>query len=287
MLGLRADLSGRIREIGRLAVLPQVAWELTASLRNEATTSRDLQRIIENDAALSAKVLSLANSAYYSPRQKIATIERAITVIGFNELEFLALGIGLADVFDLSKVPKGFDGQVLWLHSLAVAWLARELAEAAFYLDAQAVVIAGLLHDLGRLVLATHLKDELEKIMMLVTQGASFYQAELDLGLNHGLIGAALAQNWKLPDVHLAAIRDHHAPLTPGPFRDSTCLVALADDLARKFNFGSPENLPECDLISVVKTARLDQRRVNGIIRSAAERLPAVRQTWLQMLDRK
>ncbi|MBF0530838.1 MAG: HDOD domain-containing protein, partial [Deltaproteobacteria bacterium] len=178
----------------------------------------------------------------------------------------------------------GFDSQALWLHNLTVAWIARELAEASFFMEAGAVMLAGLLHDLGFLLLATRLKEELEKILAQVNEETSFAQVEADLGLSHCAIGAVLAESWGLPDIHLAAVRDHHNPLTPGPCRNTTCMVALAEVLSHKLGYGLKEESPEFDYESALKASNLTQSRLKATYKMAAERLPALQDGWLTLM---
>ncbi|MDR1922216.1 MAG: HDOD domain-containing protein, partial [Candidatus Adiutrix sp.] len=202
----------RIKEIGRLATLPQITWKLMRLLSDENTTSDDLQQVVEQDPALSAKVISLGNSAYYGLRTPAHTISRAIVIIGFKELEFLAMGLGLADTFDLRKVPYGFDGEGLWLHSLSVSWTAREVAAVTRLADPGEAMLAGLLHNLGQIMIVTHFTVHLQRLMNYVADGHTFAEAEADLGLWHEAVGYLLAKNWGMPQYLQDVILYHHRP---------------------------------------------------------------------------
>lgn len=237
-LPLDPSLSARISEISRLAGLPQMTWELMGLLRSESTSASDLQKVIETDLALSAKILSLANSSYYSPQQPATTIERAIVIIGFKELEFLALGVGLADSFDLRRVPANFDGEGLWLHSLAVAWVSRQLAQHTGAVEPGEAMMAGLLHDLGKLILATNFSVHLKRLLDLTAQGLPYCEAEDRLKLWHTAIGYQLGFNWRLPEVYLAVILNHHDASLEGNFAAIVATVALADYMVKNAAFG-------------------------------------------------
>jgi len=262
----------RIFRIKRLAGMPHVVWRLMEALSDENVGIRELARIIESDQALTAKVLSLANSAYYGFSQQITTVERAAVLIGFQELQMMALGAGLSDVFDVSKAPPGFDGESLWLHCFAVSWLARELALVSDYPVPAEAMMAGLLHDLGKLALATHLADEFAKVLELEAQGLSYAQAEAKAKLYHTQVGYWLAKHWELPEIYLEAIRHHHSPSPNLPYYQTTYLVYLADRVAKSLGFGlvhkslgkaaeaytSAINLPERKLRSVIKKAQVE-----------------------------
>ncbi|MEW6263119.1 MAG: HDOD domain-containing protein [Thermodesulfobacteriota bacterium] len=284
---LAPDIKNHLSRIGRLAAMPQVVWQLMDALADDTTRAASLEKIIESDMALASKVLSLANSAFYGLHRQVTSINRAVVIIGFKELGFLSLGSGLADFFDLKKVPAGFDGQGLWLHCLAVSWTARELAERAFHLNAGEVMVAGLLHDLGKLVLAAHLPDQLARIMEQTRQGVPYHEAETRVGLPHTLLGHCLAENWGLPAVHATVIRNHHAPPADGPHQAAVNLVALADGLVKMMEFGLVQEARAIDKNQALAGSNLSEIGYNAVNKSARDRLPALRETWLAMLSRR
>ena len=281
---LAPGIKERINKIDRLAAMPQVIWHLLDALGREQTTPADLQRIIEGDIALATKVLSLANSAYFGVRQKITTIERAIVIIGLKELELIILGVGFADLFDLRRVPSGFDGEGLWIHGLSVAWLSKEMAEASFHTDPGGVMLAGLLHDVGKLILVVYLTEEAEQILDLVEQGVPYYEAEDRVGARHSEIGYLLARNWGLPKMQSAAIRDHHYPKAGDPNLAGTCLVALADSLVKSLGFGLIHESPPLDQSWAMNAAHLSHRHFNLLAKEAEKRVPDMINAWRQML---
>jgi putative nucleotidyltransferase with HDIG domain len=239
-----------------------------------------LEKLIESDPALASKVLRLANSVYYGLAQKITTIRRAIVIIGFQELELLAVGAGLAEIFDFDRIPAGFDGQGLWTHCLTVSWVARELAEAAHYPVPSEVMVAGLLHDLGKLVLATQLVEEFTMILGEVKKGRPYYQAEEELEIPHTTIGYWLANRWGLPEVHLSAIRHHHAPKPNDPFYISTGLIALSDHLVKKLGFGLIQEARPLHAAQILEATRLTRDHLGIVAKKAEERIPAMLDAW-------
>ncbi|MBU2549546.1 MAG: HDOD domain-containing protein [Proteobacteria bacterium] len=283
--GLSEDVRARIDAIDRLAAMPQLIWRILDTINDEKSTAADLQRIMESDMALASKVLSLANSAYYGLRQKVTTIQRAIVIIGYRELEFLVLGAGLADLFDLKRLPPRFDGKGLWLHSLAAAWTAREMADASFHVDPGGMMVAGLLHDLGKLILAVHMPEETAEIMKRVASGTPYFKAESQLGLRHAAVGYRLAWNWQLPRLQVEAIRDHHSPDPGGVHPEAAWLVALADDLVKRLGVGLNLAAPALDMGRALNATRLSNRAYTTIAKDAEKRLPEMVGLWLQMLE--
>lgn len=267
--------------------MPLVVNRLIEALGNDRTTPTALEQIIESDQALAGKLLSLANSAYYGFSQKITTIQRAITVIGFQELQLLAFGAGLAGIFDMKKAPPGFDGEGLWIHCMVVSWGARELAKASRYPSAGEIMIAGLLHDLGKLVLSTHLAQYYVHVLEKVEEGIPYYEAEEQLGLSHTMVGNWLARKWSIPDVHIAAIRDHHSPRPSDPHFTATCLVLLADRLAKTLGFGLAQQARPIDVSSAMQATDLTLDRIRSVAFKAKEQIPPMLSIWQQMSMRR
>lgn len=280
------QVASRIKEIGRLSTLPQVTWELMRLLSDETTTPDDLQKVVEQDPALSAKVISLGNSAYYGLRTPATTISRAIVIIGFRELEFLALGLGLADTFDLRNVPYGYDGEQLWLHSLSVSWTAREVAVASRLVDPGEAMLAGLLHNLGHIMLVTHFTVQLQKLMNYVEEGHSFLTAETDLGLWHESIGYLLAKNWGIPQYLQDVILYHHRPELANSSRNTVEVVSLALKLVAMTSFDLEyENPANDDSVSYLDILpQISQEDKNKILEKGKNTLPLMAPTWLQMM---
>ncbi len=225
------EVRRRIFQIERLATVPHVVWGIVESLNDDRTTAADLEQLIYGDPALASKMLSLANSAYYGLPRNVTTISRAVNVIGIQELQMLAAGVGLADPHDLRGQPADYRIEDLWVHSAAVSYAAGELAEASGHPLPDEVRTAGLLHDLGKLVLVTHLNDYLDQIMALIEVGISYREAERQTGIDHTTLGYWLAKRWGLPENHQLVIRDHHQPRPDKPAYIATCLVYLANEL--------------------------------------------------------
>jgi HD-like signal output (HDOD) protein len=264
----------RIFGIKRLAAMPQVVWRLTQALADERITINILSQIIQSDQALTSKVLSLVNSAYYGFATKIATVERAAMLLGFQELQLLALGAGLSDVFDLKKAPAEFDVEGLWLHCLAVSWLSNKLAETCRYPTPGEVMISGLLHDLGKLVLVTHLGDLFQDMLELEREGVPYHEAESLLFLHHVIIGFWLGKRWDLPEIHLEAIRYHHAPSPNLPHHVTTYIVHLADRVAKQMGFGLAQASRDVSTIPYSKAIALSEHDLRQVMKLALKELP-------------
>ncbi|MDR3152986.1 MAG: HDOD domain-containing protein [Deltaproteobacteria bacterium] len=279
-----AQVAHRLPDIGRLVSLPHTMYTLLSLLMDEKTQPKDLERVLEQDPALAAKVISLSNSAFYGLTTPVSTIERAILIIGFKELEFMAMGLGLSETFDLSQIPKGFNGEELWLHSLSVSWIARELAVITKVCEPSEAMITGLLHELGVIILVSKFPQQFQQLLELTDAGVPFLDAEKSLGLSHAIIGYLLARNWNLPEVFQQGILYHHSPRTCPGRKEMAALVNLSDNLAHKA--GNPMRLedPEIDLAYALEVINLSPANLQNFVKVLMTSLPQVQPMWIQMM---
>jgi putative nucleotidyltransferase with HDIG domain len=278
------QLRRRVFQIERLSAMPQVVMQVVEALGDHRTSAAGLEKLIESDPALASKVLRLANSVYYGLAEKVTTIQRAITVIGFNELEILVVGAGLADIFDPSKVIPGSDAEMLWHHSLAVACTARILAEATRHPAPNEIMLAGLLHDIGKLILNNYFDDDVTELKKVVDRGTPYYMAEEMLDLKHTTIGFWLANRWNLPAIHTSTIRYHHAPNPLDPHYPTTVLIMLADYLVKQMNIGvvhAEKPFDPGEIANVVNMSMEDLRQVRD---RAKRTVPPFIERWRALL---
>jgi len=210
-----------------------------ATLEDERSSATSIEEIVRYDPSLTAKILAVANSAYYGFRHEISTVARAVVALGVDELRSLCLGTGLVSFLH----PNGFAdtqrAELLWLHSLATAEGARLAAEKSGLADPNQAFTAGILHDLGKVVLAAHFPELAQDLVDFVEkQGVDYRAAEKALGLDHCRIGELLAQHWELPPLLCEAILKHHDPAPSQAYFQITTCVHVADSLARKLAMG-------------------------------------------------
>jgi HD-like signal output (HDOD) protein len=212
------NLRDFLKQFKALPIISAVANEINARDRNDSLTAKALGAIITRDPALTATVLKLANSAYYGMSREILSIERAVTVLGFDAIKSLALTISIFHVF---KNPEEqlLDLKGLWYHSLGVALAAKHLAlrspimAGSKTLPEQAF-ICGILHDIGKIAFARNLPAEMAEILQQTHKGTIPQHAveKSILGFNHQRAGQAIAESWSFPEDYQTVIRLHHTP---------------------------------------------------------------------------
>jgi putative nucleotidyltransferase with HDIG domain len=242
----KITLDNLLDNIHRLPSLPAVVNELILALSNEGLSVSDLARGIEKDQALSARALRVANSPFYGMRKPVSSIHDAIVVLGFRAVSSLVTTAALTDFFKAPQLS-WFDQSSFWRHSLGAAVSGRRLARLVG-LDPEIGFTAGLLHDIGRLLLVVCCAQDYENAIVWRGEHDAFLlDAEEEvLGITHCQAGAALAQHWNFAPEIQQAVASHHRPVTGerASYADLTHigeLLAHALDLARDpFSLASP-----------------------------------------------
>ncbi len=202
----------------------------------------EVLRCVRSEPALAALVLKVANAAYYRQARSVGTIDRALQVLGLSAIRGIAAA-GCMDRLTISAVGRGFDAARFRSHSLAVAAASQTLSQrAGAGVDAEAFM-AGLLHDIGIVLLARLRPQALAAAAGLpATDAATSLQAETDLiGADHATCGALLADAWGLPAWLGAALQAHHLPRTGAPVSGIDALpvlLALGDHAAHQAGYG-------------------------------------------------
>jgi putative nucleotidyltransferase with HDIG domain len=207
------DLLGGVDD---LPSLPAVVMELLGSIDEEDIDMAALAKKVSGDPALTAKTLRLANSSAFALQVKATTILQAMTILGFQATRNLITAAALTGCFPAGRCP-GFNDQAFWRHSIATAACARTLARRVRF-NPDYAFTAGLLHDIGRLVLVTRFPDRYRTVLLLrAEQDCDLIEAERAvLGVDHVDAGVALARHWNFSDTMVQAIAFHHQPEASG-----------------------------------------------------------------------
>ncbi|MBN2331728.1 MAG: HDOD domain-containing protein [Deltaproteobacteria bacterium] len=234
--------------IEELPTLPAVVPKLLELMQNPNTNAADLTAVISRDPALAAKVLKVANSAYYGFPQKIADVKHAVALLGFNMVKSLAISIGIIKSLPRGRRPSPyFSAAGLWLHSLAVATAMQELGRRfAGADDREYLFIVGLLHDLGKVVLDQFFPELFQEVLERanVGQQSKLHLVEREIiGIDHCEVSAMLLTRWKFPAKIVQPVAGHHQPqLASGASVVDVTLLRIANVLAQELGIGKEGN---------------------------------------------
>jgi HD-like signal output (HDOD) protein len=233
---LRDDLIRRtVTALGDLPSLPRTYEALTQALADPDTSLQRVSKIIEQDVGVSAKVLQLVNSAFFGIAHSITNIQGAVSYLGINTLKNLVLSVEIFRAFQPKRDLPGFSLEKLQHHAQLTAHIAARLPVPKHLADI--AVVAGMLHDVGKLILAWKLSENFEKVLAeaLRTRCPVHRGEERQSGFSHAEIGAYLLGLWGLPYMVVEAVALHHGPnRVPHQNFDAISAVYAANLLAHE-----------------------------------------------------
>lgn len=223
---LRAEVIAR----KNLPTIPAVLARILQLVEADGSHGRDLIEVIERDQVLTGKILRLANSAFFGQSRRVATIPRAVVLLGFSTVRNLALSVKVWDALS-AGIPRG-RVEELWAHSVASAIVTRALTARLRAGDPDEAFTAGLMHDVGRLVLAMKFREAYWKAVGAGGEPVERIESAT-FGVDHAEVGAWLLEAWSLPPGIVEAVRLHHAdsprPGVPGLLAVTNRLIACTD----------------------------------------------------------
>lgn len=232
----RNDLQKKIQAISNLPTLPVVVMEINRVLQDYESSVQRLVELLEKDQSLVLKILKLVNSSFFGFKSKVSSLRHAVTLLGYNTIQSAVVAVAVIDTLAMKDKLNGFDIEQFWEHSIRVAVLSKYLAAKTRLAPAEDAFTTGLLHDIGKIILANFFPETLVEIIGATQAGAlSFSEAEKSLDVvSHGYIGGFLAQRWMLPDILVKTIHYHHNGAERTPHPRLTVLVNLSDALVHK-----------------------------------------------------
>lgn len=233
----KEDVRRDVDTIQDVPTLPMIAQLLREMIDEPGMSADEIARLVSRDPALSANFLRLVNSPFYGFPGRIACVHHALTLAGSNVVKAAVSNISVCNATGEPVIG-------LWEHSLGVALASRLLADRLKIPGADEVTVAGLLHDIGKIVLRTLFPEEAEHVYRVAAERAvSTLEAEREiLGADHAEIGLWLAESWNFPDTLKDPIAYHHDPARSEARAAKTAIVHFADILVHSLCFGSPED---------------------------------------------
>jgi putative nucleotidyltransferase with HDIG domain len=196
-----------------IPTLPSILMEVNRLMQDDEASIRNISAVIEKDLAMTTEILKLVNSSFYGFKSMIRDIPHAVVILGFNAVRNALLSVSIIKTFSGRQGAEGFDVIDFWRHAIAVAVVSRFLAEKTQLAQPDDCFVAGLLHDIGKLVFCQYFTQEFLKVWNASKdRGLSLYEAEKELlPVTHAQLGGYLVEKWQFPASLVEAIRFHHA----------------------------------------------------------------------------
>ncbi|MFP5222251.1 MAG: HDOD domain-containing protein [Acidobacteriota bacterium] len=231
---LKLERKDQILAVKDLPTLPKVLDEVSRLVKDPDSSTEQMAKLIAMDQVLSAKVLKMVNSPIYGFPGRISSIHHALVLLGFNVLRGVIVSTSVMDIMNQNMVG-------LWEHSVGCALASSTIARHVGLKDVEDVSVAGLLHDLGKVVTAIQLPELKTGVEAMVkTRDMTYLDAEKALmGFGHDRVNAWIADHWKLPPSIKEGMSYHHKPQLARLYPEAACCVHLGDFMVRVFEYGS------------------------------------------------
>ncbi|HPG41415.1 MAG TPA: HDOD domain-containing protein [bacterium] len=235
-----------------ISTIKSVVTSIIRIINDPDSTVGDIEEIIQVDPPLTARVLKVANSAYYSPQNKISEIDQAVIWLGFNALKELVLSQKVCEIFKRNDVYDGYSRPMLWRHCFAVALMGKMIYRREYGERGENAYVAGLLHDIGIIAIDQFLQQDFKRVIKLANDNSiNLMQAENEVwGFTHQDVGLRITDNWGLPEEYVMAIGFHHKPdRVVEKFSKISCTLYVANYFcqSQKIGYGD-EPFPDDEL---------------------------------------
>lgn len=263
----------RLDSIHELPTLSTVAMKLSRLLMDINISAKDVADVIQYDQAIVTKLLKMVNSAFFGFSNKVSSVQHALMLLGFNTVRNAIIAIDVINAMKTKKKIKGFDMSDFWRHAIGVAVISRHLDQEAGRHFREDVFTAGIIHDIGKIVMAHYFSDRFQAVLETMQgEQINFWDAEhRHFPMNHADVGVQLARRWHLPETMCNVIGGHHTTSKNGSVDNLVHIVHAADALFHIYleDHSCTEDWP------ISSGAR---QLLKPQVRSAGQWIPALRQ---------
>ena len=269
-----------VRDIDGLVTLPDVYFRINRLIENPQSSTTDIAKAVSQDPSFTLRLLQVANSSLFSFPSAVTTVAKAVSIIGTAQIRTLALAMSVAKSF--AGLPNELVSmENFWRHSLFCALIARHLAKQARRCDPDSLFTAGLLHDIGELVIFNRLPEQATEALLMVLDSQDEIQVHAAehhvMGLDHAEVGGELARQWNLPTLLQECIAYHHAIASAKLHPREVAIVHLANVFALMAELDSldPADVPPIDPLTWELTG-LEEDSAETAVRAAQAEIAEV-----------
>ena len=235
-----AEIAARVAQCPALPSLGKISQSIQSFLQAEHSFTAEISETVSRDPSLTSRLLRLANSAYYGRMTPVRSIDEAVFFLGTRQIRQLALSTPIVEDFQRLTVRCAFPWRDFWQHCIAVAIMTREVLNAVHAVPDESHYVAGLVHDLGKAVMAWSFPQHFTEIHRRTLRGQcglATIECEI-LGMDHAELGAIYMESHQLPHLMIEATRCHHQPHQAAQFPGIIAAVNVADMLVRMQTIG-------------------------------------------------
>jgi HD-like signal output (HDOD) protein len=282
------DILNQIEQIESLPTLPVIVQKIQQLISSDRSNMNQIAILISKDQAISAKVIRLVNSAFFGLRNRVASIQQAIVLLGLNTVTNIVLGISVIKLFSDSKSNSLFNREAFWLHTFGTALGAKLIAIELKLEEPEDYFLAGLLHDIGILVIDQFFHDMFVDVLNIIDKDkVDLKSAELKVfNISHQEVGDVIAQKWKLPSIITHSIRYHLDPFTapintPQRTNDICMIIHMADINATNKGISCGINVINKPIESRVSNLiKISEEQIDTIFSSVMSEVHGLMKEW-------
>ncbi len=272
------------KEEGKLLILelldlPTLSTVLNKILKvagDSRSSASDMAEVISQDQSLTANILKIANSAYFGLSQQVPTVSRAIVVLGFEAVKSIALSAAVITTFSRKRNTESFDRSKFWIHSLACAYLSKQISTMTHLADLETAFVCGLLHDIGKVALDIYFPASYQRTLARMQENnLRLVEAESEiLGFTHAEVGMWMTQRWRFPKDIIFSTANHHGVIAEDVrYKELTATVRLADFLCICEGLCLPGQVsPDALDVTIINDLKLEQKDVKRLREELAEK---------------
>lgn len=272
---MNSELENTIMSAGDLPTIPIVATKVMKLIESDRATAEELSKVVSSDPAVAARVLKISNSSFYGRQGKIQNLSAAIVLLGYTTLKSIVVTASVRQVYQ----PFGLTEKMLWEHSFGAGLAARIIAKAVGGVDQEEAFLAGLFHDIGKVIMNSQDPAKFQMVMeRCYNEELRFNEAERSFySFTHEEAGALVIKKWNFPDTLTQSVQQHHAfaftdlnDLAP---LHLTSVVNLADLFCLRLGIGQRYPLEDLSLTSTKAAGflGLDEEKLETLLEEFAE----------------
>lgn len=282
---LKTTPESLVAAVRDLLSLPEIAVQVNAMVEDPRYSATDIGDLINQDPSLTTRLLRIANSPFFGLSTRVATVSRAVAVVGSKQLRDLVIATSAMRTFRGIPNPL-ITLEDFWYHSLYCAIAARALAQRRRLPHHDSLFTAGLLHDIGQLIIFNRLPEQAREVLRLSMEdphAMDMYQAEHEvLGFDHAQVGGLLLRHWRLPALLEECVTHHHTPAQARHFPAEVAIVHIANIIAvlAEINSTNLEDVPPIQNIAW-KQAGLSKEVIEPVMRECQKQFRETRMLFL------
>jgi HD-like signal output (HDOD) protein len=234
------DIETIVNDSTKLFSLPTIIHKINQVVNDPETTFQDVAEVISQDVSLTARLLKIANSSFFGFSERVDTITHAVSVIGSDQLRDLALGTYVIDAFK-GMNHSSISMESFWKHSIAAGIASRIIAVYKRTENPERLYIAGMLHEVGRLIIFANFEKEVEKILEVYGENEELLCdiEKKQFGWNHAYLGAEFLKSWNLSESQIEAVKFHLNPLEGQSYQNETAIIHFGGIIAKILRLGN------------------------------------------------